>query len=111
MVVTKALQKPWMKDLPPSTITMAKAKEATKAWNDTVEGILTAAKAIYQVREKIGGAPKGSFGAWAEEELGKMPGTAASLAVIGSRYSFFNALKNNLPPSWGTLYELVQGGG
>lgn len=105
-----ALQKPWMKDLSPPVIKLAKAKavEATQAWNNTVTGILRAAKAIWEVREKIGGAPAGAFSAWAEEELQRAQETASHLAIIGARYAAFSNVLLNLPPSWGTLYEIAK---
>jgi hypothetical protein len=105
-----AIQKLWAKDLAPSVVAMATAKavEATAAWNATVIGVLRAAKAVYEVREKIGGAPSGSFAAWAEEELDRSHSTASCLAVIGSRYNAFVNVSKNLPASWGTLYELAK---
>jgi hypothetical protein len=109
-MTSTALQKPWMKDLPLPVISLAKKKavEATAAWNATVVGVLTAAKAVYEVREKIGGKGAGSFSAWAEEELKRSQSTASCLAVIGARHpAFINALIN-LPSSWGTLYELAK---
>lgn len=104
------LQKLWMKDLPIPVITLAKKKavEATEAWNDTVSGILKAAKAVYEVREKIGGAPTGAFSAWAVEELKRSQAAASQLSVIGSRHAAFSNVLMNLPPSWGTLYELAK---
>jgi hypothetical protein len=108
--MTTALQKPWMKDLPPPVVEFAKkqAVKATEAWNDTVEGILNAAKAIYEVREKIGGKGDGTFSGWAEEELKRSNQTASQLATIGERYAEFHNVSGNLPPSWGTLYELAK---
>jgi len=113
--MSMALQKPWMKDLTPPVIDFAKeqAVKATEAWNNTVEGVLKAAKAVYEVREKIGGKGgqgknPGSFGGWAEEELKRAPETAACLARIGERFNALNSSRVNLPPSWGTLYELAK---
>ena len=109
-MTSTALQKPWMKDLPLPVVALAKKKavEATTAWNNTVAGILTAAKAVYEVREKIGGAPVGAFSAWAVEELKKSQSTASCLSVIGSRHAAFICAQINLPPSWTTLYELAK---
>ncbi len=104
-----AIQKPWMKNLPPPVIKVAKAKarEATQAWNNSVTGILTAAKAINTVREKIGGKGKGSFSAWAKEELDWSRETAGQLATIGARHKAFGAMAPKLPPSGRTLYVLA----
>jgi hypothetical protein len=80
--------------------------------HENTDGILKAAKAIYDVREKISkpGSPSSSFGGWAEEELKRSPSTASALAVIGARYGEFSSLKTNLPPSWYTLYVLASEG-
>jgi len=99
-----------MKDLEAATVEFAKkqAAKATAAWNDTVTGVLSAAKAIHAVREKIAGKGFGTFSGWAEEELKRSQETASQLAKIGERHAeFINALIN-LPPSWGTLYELAK---
>jgi hypothetical protein len=98
-----------MKDLPLPVVALAKKKavEATAAWNNTVTGILIAAKAIYEVNEKIGEKGSGSFSAWAVEELKRTKETASRLATIGKRYQLLHAC-NNLPPNWGTLYELAK---
>lgn len=110
--MSKALQKPWMKDLPVSLVTFAtkKAVEATTAWSDTVRGILTAAKAVHEVHAKISqkGPGGGTFAAWATEELGRSQATASQLAAIGARYDRFIGASINLPPSWIALYELAK---
>lgn len=107
--MSTALAKLWAKDLAPAIVAMATAKaiEATKSWNGSVTGILAAARAVYEVQAKIGGAPVGAFGKWAEEELKRSPSTAGQLAKIGKFYNELYNARHRLPPAWGTLYDLV----
>jgi len=114
-MTSTSLQKLWMKDLPLPVIKLAKRKAtvALSAWNDTVAGILTAAKAVHEVREAIGGkggqgTNAGSFGAWAKEELDRSSSTASCLAVIGARHKELFSMLKSLPPEWYTLYELAK---
>jgi protein gp37 len=109
-MTSTALTKPWQKDLPPPVIKLAKQKavEATAAWNSTITGILTAAKAVHEVKEKIGGAPSGSFIAWGKDELKRSSFMVSALATIGARHSLLSTYKNALPPSWSALYELAK---
>jgi hypothetical protein len=102
--------KTWMQDLSASVIAMAKEKavEANAAWHASVDSILTVAKAVYEVQEKIGGAPKGNFGLWVVEELGRSPETGSVLATVGARYDILWKSKESLPPSLYTLYELAR---
>jgi hypothetical protein len=67
-----------MKDLPQPIILLAKKKavEATKAWDDTVNGILKASRAVHVVHEKIGGNKTGTFSLGRKKSLvdrGKQP--------------------------------------
>ena len=103
-------RKTWMKDLSPELIALGqqKAVEANAAWHASVESILTAAKAVYDVQAQIGGAPTGKFYAWVEEELQRSATTGAVLAAVGQRYEILWSAKESLPPALYTLYELVK---
>ena len=76
-----------------------------------MSGVLTAAKAVYEVRELIGGVggrgtSPGAFHSWAVEELKRSSFVATALASIGARHKELKSVYLSLPPAWSTLYEL-----
>lgn len=100
-----SLQKLWVRDCTRADVEYAtrRAKAFTQAWNKTTDGILRAAKAVAEVRQRIGGRGSGTFGKWAEEEIEFSHPTASQLANIGDRFEEFVAMATNLPPSWRAL--------
>jgi hypothetical protein len=79
-------------------------EEIRSAYAGTVEGIIRAGKLILQARESM---DHGAFAAMCREELPFSRQTAYKLMSIAQDHRFVAHVRQ-LPPAWGTLYELTK---